>query len=229
MLKELYLFCIYILFAFLIVFTLSLSYASSFIYNWCLCLDEGLVLHDSTEWVWAIWITALFLCLWGLMPYYFFLLFIWFKNFNTKFKILVLKWGISLFFYIIICSYFIFIKDLFNSGFFLPNIKNISFEFQPSIESYLTFLFGFYFDILLSFLFFQFFLISVCQIKNIFLNIKKYTIILYLFTCFLFYYWFGGEGLWSDFLLFILVLFLNQIIIYNILIFKHLRMYKIDA
>jgi len=227
MIKEFFVFCIYFIVAFILVLSLSLNYASSFISVWCNCLEEGFVLHDSTEWVWAVWMTAFFLCFWFLMPYYFFLIYLWIKNFSTKIESLFIKIGISLFFYSAILSFIIFLKDLFLSGFFLPSIKNISFEFQPGIESYLNFIFGLFFDLFNSFIIFQLFIIAIFMFKNLFLQLKKYIIILYIFTLCLFFYWFGGEGILSDFFLCLTIIILNQILILSILIFKHLRMYKI--
>ena len=227
MIKELYAFCFYFLTVILFLLSLSLNYASYFISFWCHFLEEGLVLHDSTEWVWAVWITTFFLSFCFILPYYFFLVYIWIKNLNTQLENLLFKILISLFFYCVFISSIIFVKDLFLSGFFLPSIKNISFEFQPGIESYLTFILGLFFDLLKSFILFQIFLGSIFFLKSLYLNIQNYIIILYLFTLILFFYWFGGEGFTSDFFLFLIILFLNQIILFSVLIFKHFRRYKI--
>ena len=226
MVKELYTFFAYALVAIIFTLLLSLNYSSDFIFVWCNWLQEGFVLRDSTEWVWAIWFTTFAVTLWALVPYFSILAYIYIQSYNTSHVNLLVKTILSLCYYIVLICILFFVNDLFVSGFFIPDRKVISFEFQPGIESYLLFIFGLFFDMLQSFLIYQIIIIVAFLFKNIFLNLKKYAIFLYSFTWILFFYWFGGEGFLSDFFLTLIAIIFNQIVIFSILLLKHLRMYN---
>jgi len=51
MLNELYFFFIYLFLSIIFIFTLALYYSPLIIVAICNYLNEGVIIHDSTEWV----------------------------------------------------------------------------------------------------------------------------------------------------------------------------------
>lgn len=226
MLKEISIYLTYAIMLFLFNLSLSVYYSNDIIYILSKYLNEGLIIHDFTIWVWALWYTALFFSFWFTIPYIIYLIYVWSKNVVTKSELVFLKLFIFLLGYTLIFSIFIFITDLFVAGFFIPDIKKIVFEFQPELEKYLLYIYGLFSDLYVGFILLQIYFYVIINSSFMYTKPVRSVFFIYVFTFFLGYYWFGADGLMSDCFLFLTLLLVNQILIFFVLFLKTIKRYK---
>jgi hypothetical protein len=220
--REIIYIFIYFLFIWSFIFILSFNYGLEILAYLCLGLEESMIVHDSSDWAWALFFLSFFFSINVEIFYFVFLGYLFFSNFLIKKEKDLIMFQIGVYLYIEILVIIIFNKDIFFSTFFyIPTIKNIFFEFQLELETYLYLILGFFFDLNTSLIFIQIFIISFFFIRKIYdEKINKYF---FIFILFLIVYWFGGENLVSDFFLFLFLLCLLEILVFIQKILINLR------
>ena len=224
--KELKLYLSYCFIYLFFNFSLSLFYVNEIIFFLSQFLSEGLIIHDTTIWVWSILFITIFITFWFTIPYFLYLVLLWLKTALFKNEFLFIKLNLSVFFIILICSIYIYINDLFFAGFLISTIDKIVFEFQPELQNYLLFITGLFNDLISSLLIFQLFILIILKYKNIYQIKTNLLLIFYVFQACIYYYWFGSEGFNSDCFLILILINLYWILNFSFLFLKNLKKIK---
>lgn len=226
MTKELSFYLIYYLIYLLFNVSLTLYYINDIIFCLSQVLTEGLIIHDTTIWVWAIFFVMFVVTLWLTLPYFLFLVILWLKSSLFFSEWLFLKINLIVFTFLFLFCIYIYINDLFFAGFVFSNSNNIIFEFQPELQNYLTFINGLFNDLFLSLFLFQLFIILFLTAKNLYQIKLNLFFCIYLLESCVYFYWFGSDGFWSDVLLITILIGIYYQINYLYLFLKNLKKIK---
>ena len=225
--KEIIYLIFYFLVAGILFFVLTLNYALDILKYWFNNLEESLIVQDSSDIIWVLCFISFFFSLLFLYPYLIYISFLFFSNSLTeKEQSLSLK-IVFVLIYIQIIILFIFLNDISFSNFFaMSNLTSGFFELQIEVETYLNLIKCFFLDLSKSLILYQCFMFLFFSKLYFYLNLKNRKWILFFISLFLFFYWFGGESFFSDFLLVCIVFSLSEFIYLLQLIAVNLRRFK---
>jgi hypothetical protein len=224
--REIFYLLCFLAFSWIFIFFLTFEYASEILAYLCIGLEENLIVHDSSDWAWALFFISFFFSSFLIFPYFLYLCYIWFSNFLIKKEKSLFFSQYILYLYIQILVLIILSNDIFFSTFFyIPKITTIFFEFQLELENYLYLLLGFFFDLNKSLFAFQLIIFLLFFVKFFYLKLKYRNIFLFLISFLLFFYWFGGEYFFSDLILCISIFILVEIVYFLQLILINFRRY----
>ena len=223
---------IYLIFYFIIsgalFFMLTLNYSLDILKYWFNNLEESLIVQDSSDIIWVLCFISFFFSLLFLYPYLIYISFLFFSNSLTKKEQTLCLKIIFVLVYTQILILFIFLNDISFSNFFsMPTLTSGFFELQIEIETYLNLIKCFFLDLSKSLILYECFMLLFFSSVYLYLNLKNKKWILFFISLILFFYWFGGESLISDFLLVFVVFSLSEFVYFLQLIAINLRRFKI--
>ena len=226
--KEiLYLIC-YLLFGSFLFFTLTLTYSLDLLKYWFNNVEESLIIQDSSDIIWASCVISFFFCFIFIFPYFLWILFFFLSNSLTRKEKTLALILFGLLTYMEFLGLIIFLNDISASSFFvMPTLNSGFFELQIEIETYLNLIWCFFSDLIKSIFLYQIFLYLFFSNPYFYFNLKKKNLIFFLSSFLIFFYWFGGESLFSDFLLFITIFILTEFVYFLQLIVLNLRGFKL--
>ena len=207
---------------------LTLNYSLDILKYWFNNLEESLIVQDSSDIIWVLCFISFFFSLLFLYPYLIYISFLFFSNSLTKKEQTLCLKIIFVLVYTQILILFIFLNDISFSNFFsMPTLTSGFFELQVEIETYLNLIKCFFLDLSKSLTLYECFMLLFFSSVYLYLNLKNKKWILFFISLILFFYWFGGESLISDFLLVFVVFSLSEFVYFLQLIAINLRRFKI--
>ena len=226
--KEIIYLIFYFLVAGILFFVLTLNYALDILKYWFNNLEESLIVQDSSDIIWVLCFISFFFSLLFLYPYLIYISFLFFSNSLTEKEQNISLKIVFILIYSEFLILFVFLNDISFSNFFsMPNLTSGFFELQIEIETYLNLIKCFFFDLSKSLIFYQLFLYLFFSSIYVYLKIKNKKLILFLISLTLFFYWFGGESLSSDFILIGTIFIFSEFIYFLHLIALNLRRIKV--
>ena len=222
--KEIIYLIFYFIVAGLLFFILTLNYSLEILKYWFNNFEECLIVQDSSDIIWVLCFISFFFSLLFLYPYFIYLIFLFFSNSLTEKEQNISLKIVFILIYSEFLILFVFLNDISFSNFFsMPNLTSGFFELQIEIETYLNLIKCFFFDLSKSLIFYQLFLYLFFSSIYVYLKIKNKKLILFLISLTLFFYWFGGESLSSDFILIGTIFIFSEFIYFLHLIALNLR------
>jgi hypothetical protein len=90
---------IYFLIIWILIFILSVNYSLEILAYLCLGIDESMIVHDSSDWAWALFFLSFFFSINIEIFYFGFLGYLFFSNFLIKKERALFKAQILVYFY----------------------------------------------------------------------------------------------------------------------------------